>query len=697
MHWVRDGRAGLLLLVVGLLGLQDAIGLTPATLFAQAAAITEDTSTLFGTITIVLGDSWKGEPYVGYMLRTTDGEYVLIYPNDPLPLSYQGRQVAVTGTLDESTVGMMRLTGAVVILLDAGPTALDVSGTRRIAMLLLRYGDSVDDPDDPPYYSSLINAASNSVNAFYLEDSYGSLGFQADVYGWYALPEPRSYYVYGGVCGDVYWDRLYEDAIALMDPYVYFPQYSDVSFVMSDYLAGRCAHSTGVVIDADGESRFYAATLMPPWAQNVGVYAHELGHAIGCAHTGWVYGAYDSMWDVMSGGDWLIPQPRQTYYSSATGLWETLYATDPCHHVADHKIRLGWLDGWYTEISTGTRTVRANALAGPLTSYMAIKVLLPAQDPSRKYMTVEARTKINYDQWLPGEGVIIHIVDVDRAELLQLPPAYPIDATPGTPTLNDAQWLVGMTYIDSTYGLSISVLSRTANAYTVRVLAPLYAAEITSAKASPDPALPGSRMTFAITVRNTGRLDMYFSRVILEIYTPDTMLLVTLSTFITIFVHGTQRSVGIIYLLPSTAPAGVWTYNVYVYHGITLLDKEPDRTFTVQGPTITGEIVSVTHAPEPVARGRTVTFAVKIKNTGSSVWPSAEILVMIYAPGQKPGGASFATLTLSIANVQPSVEYTYNLSWHVPFTPTGTYTYNVYLFYGTTPLDQELSLVMHVR
>jgi len=423
-----------------------------------------------------LGDSITGKSFVEYHLYTDSGEYVQIYPTAPVPMSYSGKEVKVTGIIIQLE-DRMALNATSITPIDAPSASYSpvVSGIRKIAMLLLKYSDSAAyTPNDPTYYQNLMNPITNSVNAFYREESYGLLGVQADVYGWYTLPNPRSYYVYGTLttCG-VYFNRIRNDGALVADPYVYFPQYDDVSFVMNDYL-DCCAWGGIATITADGQSKIYGTTYEPPWGQTVGTYAHEIGHSIGCPHTGWVYGTYDSIWDVESGGTGFNGVLRGSYYSVAAGQTKNLYSYNPCHHIAYHKIKLGWLDTWYSEVSSGTQTLTVNALAGTRINPMAVKIRIPGQDPTKRYFTVESRTRINYDQWLPAEGVIIHFVDEDRvctsvSGTSESVPAYPIDSTPGTSTLNDAQWGVGATYNNATYGLSISILSKTGNSFQVTI------------------------------------------------------------------------------------------------------------------------------------------------------------------------------------------------------------------------------------
>ena len=448
-----------------------------AGVFSAPVTGVQSGTTLSGILNIIFGDcEARGDSHVVYYLYTGPGEYVRIHPSTPVPLNYQGKQVAVTGVFNALSSGGI-INATAVTLLDDTPVSPVVSGTRRIAMLLLKYSDSAAyTPNTATYYTNLMNPATNSVNGFYREESYNLLSIQADVYGWYTLPQPRSYYVAGGIssCGTANLGLIASHGVAVADPYVYFPTYNDVSFVMNDYL-DCCAWGGGVTITADGQTKSYGATWEPPWAQNVGVYAHEIGHSIGCPHTGFVGGnTYDSVWDVESGGSSFNQVWRGSYYSvAAGGVTLNLYSADPCHHIAYHKINMGWIDKWHLETGTWTTTVTLNALAGTRTGFMGIKVYVRGENPAKKYFTVEARTRINYDQWLPADGVIIHFVDQDRmvpgAAGTDWVPAYPIDANPGTATLSDAQWGVGTTYTNAGYGLSISVLSKTGNSYQVRI------------------------------------------------------------------------------------------------------------------------------------------------------------------------------------------------------------------------------------
>jgi hypothetical protein len=223
---------------------------------------------------------------------------------------------------------------------------------------------------------------------------------------------------------------------------------------------------------------------------------------------------------------------------------------------------------------------------------------------------------------------------------------------------------------------------------------PPYGAEIVSLGVVPDPSGvdQGTKMTFTITVLNTGSNDMSSARVQLKILKPGGRVASSPSKTITRFIAGSTRTIQITYNLPKSAPAGDWTYGVYVYRSSTLLDEKTDGGFKVRVPS--GIIVSVADSPDPVAPGGTATFTVKIKNTGNLVWSNAKITIKIF----KPDGKLAKTLTINARNIQPGIEYTYTKDWRTSTrAPIGTYTYNVYLTYGSTAIANSISNTITVN
>jgi len=348
-----------------------------------------------------------------------------------------------------------------------------VSGTKKMIILLLKYSDDPSVPHDRSYYVDLINSAGgSSVNAFYQADSWGLLGTEADVTPWMPLPQPKSFYANCGweaVCADV--SAVATDGIELgLNNGVNFADYNMISFVLSNDL-DCCAWGGDWTDTLNGVTKTWGATWMPPWSQELGTYSHEVGHSIGLPHSGWVYHDYDSPWDVMSGGDRYHSAACGSYLSANSGHDITILCHTPADTIAAYKDMLGWIDAPHllTVVPGGTVAASIDSLAAPLGSnYKMLKICIPGYSctsggASSRYLTVEVRTHYEYDQYLPNEGVILHMFQGDRQMvsgpcffISDNPPAYPIDATPGDYipclgglALTNAQWRVGQSYSDS--------------------------------------------------------------------------------------------------------------------------------------------------------------------------------------------------------------------------------------------------------
>jgi len=228
-----------------------------------------------------------------------------------------------------------------------------------------------------------------------------------------------------------------------------------------------------------------------------------------------------------------------------------------------------------------------------------------------------------------------------------------------------------------------------------------YASRVTAITVVPDPSNvgQGSKMIFTVSVRNSGTKDMSTAKIQLNIYRPDKSLAASPNVSISNFLAGTERIVQVTYTLPSSGPLGAWTYDVSVYrvnyNTATLLSQLTGEAFTVQPPDVKGLLVSVIDSPDPVGRGKTATFTVRIKNIGGNlIWPSAKISIKIY----KPDGSQYTTLSLTVKDVMPGTEYTYNMKWTTSYYASkGTYRYDVYFYYGTTLIDSKTGFQIKVQ
>jgi immune inhibitor A len=288
--------------------------------------------------------------------------------------------------------------------------------TLKPIVICVDFSDKVYSHDtsefSPLLFSKDFAFPSGSMRDFYLENSYKKLDLVGGVTGWYRMPQPYSYYVWGENGLGHYphnAQRLAEDAVNAADPYVNFADYDYNHDGWVDALiivhAGPGAEETGsdddiwshkwnlpVVMTKDGVSMF--TYNMDPEIQSgglvhMGFFAHEFGHTLGLSDL------YD--WDYSSAGlgDWSI---------MAHGSWNNDGKT-PAHLDAWCKYKLGWID-----VDTLTANLTHTEILQAETSPKAYRLWTSGGGGSQ-YFLVENRQKTSFDSYLPGEGLLIYHVD----------------------------------------------------------------------------------------------------------------------------------------------------------------------------------------------------------------------------------------------------------------------------------------------
>jgi hypothetical protein len=376
-----------------------------------------------------------------------------------------------------------------------------VLGTRKVIYLLVKFSDDAAVPHPAVFYTDLNNPDTppagevfhSTVNGFFKKTSWNQFSWNGDVAGvgglgapggWLTLPQAKAYYApcgFGSACAGSQLGTLAEDAMALgRGQGIDFRGYDNINIVLSNDL-DCCAYGGGYYSSIDAKS--YGMTWEPPWGQELDTYAHEMGHSIGLPHSGWVYFAYDSPWDVMSAHapDFANSPTCGSYLSkNNSGAASNLICHEPGDgYIAGHKDYLGWIPP-ANEVVLSPHTSAVVALeADALALSSAAKLIkiclpgLPCTGSTAHYLTVEARVKglgnpSQFDNGIPGDGVIIHDFLFGRPAVSgpcyfnsQSGFAAPIDATPNdydtvacsaggrsypNYALYNAQWQPGQTY-----------------------------------------------------------------------------------------------------------------------------------------------------------------------------------------------------------------------------------------------------------
>jgi hypothetical protein len=224
--------------------------------------------------------------------------------------------------------------------------------------------------------------------------------------------------------------------------------------------------------------------------------AHEMGHNFGLLHAGSLRCTGASI-----GGSCSVSEYGDPF--------DTMGNINAGHFNAMQKSLLGWIPGSSVvthSSSNATYTLSPIESAGGST--YAVKIPTPLS--TRTYW-IEYRQPLGFDGMYSGwvsNGAQIRVANPfetycsgcdslsNNTEL--------IDATPGTSSFSDAALVVGSSFTDPAYPITINVMAATPSALTVNVSAGLAASPSTTTLASSvNPAAPGASITFTATVSGT--------------------------------------------------------------------------------------------------------------------------------------------------------------------------------------------------
>lgn len=471
-----------------------------------------------GILSVVWGDPKPGvQADVGmrFSLTYPDGTHVPLNVGPDLgnvAVQHSGKRVRVRGRASV-------VSGAQQIDVDAieepqgAITPQAVTGTRKVLFILLRYSGDTQQPHTPNFFKNLTNPLTGSagipatINGFFNKVSYGKFKWTGAVAGpgglnptqWFTLPHNRAFYANCGAsssCANL--NQIAADGIKLAkNAGVSVDSYDNLNFVINNDL--DCCAWGGTY--SDGVKSF-GTTWEPPWGQETGVYVHEMGHSLGLPHSGWRYYAYDSHHDQMSRGNPASTVKCGSYNSALFGGPNTsLYCNEPGGgYIMVHQDYLGWIPAarkaTHSTKTTKNYVIEANSL--PLgTKLKMVKVCIVgnacsgAEGSAARFLTIEVKLRAGkYDNGVPTEGVVIHDVKMNRSNTISGPCffnnqsgwALPIDATPGdfnTSTcspqdqaghgLMNMPYVVGKKYTNAAWGITITVVSKVGNTFTVKV------------------------------------------------------------------------------------------------------------------------------------------------------------------------------------------------------------------------------------
>jgi len=281
-------------------------------------------------------------------------------------------------------------------------------GTKKIAVIV------VDFPDKQFTELAQANTTFQKLKEYYYEVSYGEL--KLDITFFYnggstktltgnETPYRMTLYMsyYGQNTNDTL-AKLVKDAISATGGAVYKGFYDYVMVLHAGYGAESMRDPSSYIWSVyvnwtDGAvNGFSDGTIVPEAEYNaspVGVTCHEFGHQLGLPDL------YDTsvlggksvvgIWCLMDYGCWAGYPP----------------GSQPAHLSAWCKKVLYWLD-----VDIVSTTTKNYSLPYVETSSQVVKLkILTADNPENEYFLLEYRKKTNFDSSLPGEGLLIWLID----------------------------------------------------------------------------------------------------------------------------------------------------------------------------------------------------------------------------------------------------------------------------------------------
>lgn len=415
-----------------------------------------------GYLGIVWGDGQtkQDDSQVRYFLSSPGQPDTPLEFKGALPLPYhqllrlRGQRVSVSGAWANTPAGSSLQVSALRAEASADAAADPLlAGGQPWVTVMCKFKDISAEPQTPAYFQGMYGSTYPLLDHYWREQSYNQINISGSmaVSQWYTLPQPRSYYISSGSAN---LSLLASDCAAAADAVVYYPTYVGINFMFNSNLDGY-SWGGSRYMTLDGTFRRWYITWEPPWGyEDITVIEHEMGHGFGLPHSAYDPNeVYDNRWDVMS----------DTWTDCANSYHPT-YGCLGQSTIAYHKDLEGWLSSRKVTILPGAQaTVTLEQLDLPQTQD-ALLAIVPVNGSERFY-TVEVRRKAGYDVKLPGQAVILHLVDPS-----QQIPARLIDPD-GNGNTGDASamWIPGETFNDLANNISIRVDSATSSGYVITI------------------------------------------------------------------------------------------------------------------------------------------------------------------------------------------------------------------------------------
>ncbi len=411
----------------------------------------EISTTYEGTLEVVHADFFEdGVSNTTYTLSRSDSHKIELHPAGNIHVGLEsGQKIRVKGVLIDNEMifdatnsisqGQDFRGGIDIIMQPGNPPVL---GEQKTVFLLVNFRNTSQPNLTTGQVSDLLT---NTLNPYYVENSFGKISVTGDVFGWYTLDIDQS-------CN---YSTVRSQAISASDNDVYFPNYSRLVIIApfgpscgwsGIAIIGKTTISTG-----DGIVSMSWAGIMSSYGTSLLVIGHELGHNFGNHHASFLDCA-----------DVTIADSGCVVYEYGDG-YNIMGNARPFHFNGPHKEYVGWFEpnNIQTVTSSGTYILE------PIETQTANLKVLKIQRYAWDYMYIEYRQPIGYDTLniTVGDiyqGALLHsLLSPNKTALLD---PTPLDNSTSTITLT-----VGSSFIDPATGTQITTSAKTSNSLTLNV------------------------------------------------------------------------------------------------------------------------------------------------------------------------------------------------------------------------------------
>ena len=438
------------------------------------AASAADAGQVQGTLGLVHADNFdQGQSAYSIVVRDSQERVTplrLAVTPDVLEI---GMSVIAQGTVAADGVSLD--VSSVTVLAPPPPQPSDISAaplTNTVLVILVQFPGAGAPAFTPAQVDQVMRTNSTSVANYYQEASYGQQLLNVTVTPWLmsasAAPLSCDYTAIGNA-GDAAATAAGYAPGNYQNRFYVFPSRGDCGWAGLAYISFGLAWSNGY--------------------NQLSVYAHELGHNFGLLHAASSYCPGQVVGSACSVSDYGDP-------------FDVMGNSGAMHFNAKQKSILNWIPAASVKThSTGSAIYTLSPLESPGGATYAVKIPAAA---SRTYW-LEYRQPIGFDSGMssyPNNGAQVRVASPFESLCSGcMEDTQFLDMTPGTANnFGDGALIVGQTYVDSSYGTTISVLSATPSALTVQVTAPGGTPTTTTAVSSLNPSTVGASVTFTATV-----------------------------------------------------------------------------------------------------------------------------------------------------------------------------------------------------